>query len=142
MKIIDFGNAVLDDLSLPPVDRLHEMGWYCGTPVYMPPECWVRKEALYAPADVWSLGIILVELLTHELPYYDENDVVEMKCHLKEDWNAGLSDDVNNMITGTCLAYYPEGRATIEEVRAHPWLVGWRAMGGMVAVVKDVKTEI
>lgn len=42
----------------------------CGTPTYMSKEQWSGKQSLIGPqCDIYSLGIILYELLTGKLPY-------------------------------------------------------------------------
>ena len=42
-----------------------------GTPYYMPPEQFVSARDVGPPADVWSLGVTLYQLLTGELPWAD-----------------------------------------------------------------------
>ena len=32
-------------------------------------------------------------------------------------------------------------RARVEEVRDHPWLVGWQSVGEMMKIVKEMKAE-
>lgn len=142
VKLIDFGNAVQDDLSLPPTEHFHDMEWFGGTTVYMPPECFRHNAILYAPVDVWSLGILLIELFTCTLPFYNRDDVLTSNSHLSEDWHKGLSEDVLHLISETCLVTDIARRGAIEDVRRHPWLVGWRGVGGLMEVVKDIsKTE-
>ncbi|EPY29291.1 protein kinase [Strigomonas culicis] len=41
---------------------------FCGTPYYLAPELWERKR-YSKKADVWSLGVILYELLTLHRPF-------------------------------------------------------------------------
>lgn len=43
-----------------------------GTPFYSAPEVW-KKKPQYLAVDVWSLGCILHEMLTHELPFTAQN---------------------------------------------------------------------
>jgi NIMA (never in mitosis gene a)-related kinase len=62
IKIIDFGVSRLlsSDLSM--------AASYAGTPLYMAPEL-VKNEKYSFPADVWSTGVILYELITLQYPF-------------------------------------------------------------------------
>ncbi len=60
VKIVDFGLAAMVD-----AEQLTVAGTSMGTPAYMSPE-----QALGKPvdrrSDIWSLGVVLLEMLTHE----------------------------------------------------------------------------
>jgi tRNA A-37 threonylcarbamoyl transferase component Bud32 len=75
-KILDFGIAKSIDRrgSRRSVLTTKE-GIVVGTPEYMSPEQARGQRDLDARADVWSVGVILFELLTGELPFDDPSEV-------------------------------------------------------------------
>jgi len=76
LKITDFGlSKYIDEATR----TLTFKG--CGTPAYMAPEIWESKHATKT-ADLYSLGIILFESLTGELPFYSEDIYEIRKKHL------------------------------------------------------------
>ena len=73
VKILDFGIAKIDlearrAIASTP-DLLTETGSILGTPNYMAPEQFGQAGEVDGRADVFSLGVILYELLAGQLPY-------------------------------------------------------------------------
>ena len=69
VKVLDFGIAksVADD-----TDNVTKTGFVLGTPVYMSPEQ-LTGERLDARSDVYSLAIIVYEMLSGHLPFEGDN---------------------------------------------------------------------
>jgi serine/threonine-protein kinase len=63
IKLIDFGISKRADLT----DPLH--GHCLGSPQYMAPEQITCPDQVDARADIWSLGVLLYELLTGKVPF-------------------------------------------------------------------------
>jgi serine/threonine-protein kinase len=79
VKVLDFGMAHFED----PEDsrRLTETGLVFGTLHYMSPEhC--RGQDISAASDIYSVGVMLYELLAGEVPFDRKNPVEMMTHHL------------------------------------------------------------
>jgi Tol biopolymer transport system component/serine/threonine protein kinase len=77
--LTDFGIAKL----LNEVSSLTQTGAAMGTPPYMAPEQW-RGQAVEARTDNYSLGVMLFEMLTGNLPFRGETPYSVMHKHIYE----------------------------------------------------------
>ncbi|KAB2854264.1 MAG: serine/threonine-protein kinase PknK, partial [Anaerolineae bacterium] len=81
----DAGNAYLTDFGLAKytegAPELTKTGNIVGTPAYMSPEQ-IRGEAITPQADIYSLGVLLFEVLTRQLPFDELTDTALMDRHL------------------------------------------------------------
>jgi serine/threonine protein kinase len=93
---------------------LSESGVVMGTLAYMAPEQ-LRGQEVNAPADVYSAGVILVEMLTRARPFADGGDI-------RSDYRLpqGLPNHTAlNAVLRRCLAAAPHERfASAAELRS------------------------
>jgi serine/threonine protein kinase len=114
VKVLDFGLAKLADISLTGT------GVRLGTVGYMSPEH-LHGEPLDQRADLWSLGVVLYEMLTGELPFRGRSTAVVVHGILHEEPKrpSGLRPEIPpelETIVGRLLAKDPGRRATSAEL--------------------------
>jgi serine/threonine-protein kinase len=79
--IADFGIA---KLALEASDRTLTQGRILGTPAYMSPEQAEGKKELDHRADLYSLGVIVFEMLSGDVPYQATTPIAQAVKHLTE----------------------------------------------------------
>lgn len=117
IKLIDFGSAAIVD---PTAERPFYDLFY-GTAAYASSEILLKKKYQAAPAEVWTLGVLLSYLLAGVSPFPTVRDAVDGKIYLSESLGLKPSDTAMSLIRG-CLDPDPATRMTIAQVAAHPWM--------------------
>src|SRR5260370_8495778 len=78
IKISDFGTAKVSHAEHTQIDG------FLGSPAYMSPEQ-INEEPPSVQSDIYSLGVVMYELLTGKLPFRAENAVTMINKILNED---------------------------------------------------------
>ena len=93
---------------------------FCGTAAFMPPE-WFRVGSYGAEeATVWSLGLVLLIMLTGTEPFPTQKDIAA--CHLYKVVPVFLSQSCKNFIFH-CMASEPSRRCKLHEIISHRFLL-------------------
>jgi len=125
VKVLDFGlvKNVLGQGG--PEDQLTQTGLFMGSPKYMAPEQ-IRGERVDIRTDVYSLGIIMYEMLTGRVPFERQTSLNTLMAQvndrppslLETNPNAKVSPEMEDLVF-RCMAKNPEERAaSMDEVLA------------------------
>ncbi len=121
VKLVDFATMRSDVAAGSLADSVR------GTPAYMAPEIWLASKQKYdgEKVDVWSMGVILYEMVCGALPWIGE-DLPSLfrnvnKKPLAIPASLGLSKDLCDLLEHT-LKVKPQFRMTWVEVVSHAWL--------------------
>lgn len=103
----------------------------CGKWIYMSPEILKNKEPFDGFAvDMWAAGVILFLMLTGFPPWEracltDERFKYMAGGYLVQmltEWDLGISSDALDLLQ-RMLFYDPKDRLSLDQVRAHPWML-------------------
>ncbi len=82
------GNAFLTDFGIARMTEtsqgLTQTGYAVGTPGYMAPEQGMGSENVDGRADIYSLGVMLFQMLTGQMPYNAETPLATILKHIND----------------------------------------------------------
>lgn len=143
VKILDFGLArfSINNTSNPDAKFITKPGMIMGTVAYMSPEQ-ARGLPIEESTDVFSLGIVLYEMLSGHLPFDGVNEI-EMLAAILERQPSPLSDvipDALKNIVSRCLIKSPFKRPSAAEIAEDLRLVQ-RHLEHTTEKIQQYKTE-
>ena len=83
-KVLDFGIAKIKEREGEYDPRLTAPDLVIGTPQYMSPEQCSQEQEIDARSDIYSLGVILYEMLIGHVPFTGESPTAIMLKHLQQ----------------------------------------------------------
>ncbi|CAH9117298.1 unnamed protein product [Cuscuta epithymum] len=123
LKICDFGYSKSSVLHSQPKSTV-------GTPAYIAPEVFSRKEYDGKIADVWSCGVTLYVMLVGGYPFEDHEDPRNFKKTITKILSVQYSIPSYVRISKECkhllsriFVADPDERISIEEIKKHPWFL-------------------
>ena len=142
VKIADFGIALSNhDLS----KKLTTTGEFVGTPGYLSPEVCLGKP-VDQRSDIFSLGIVMFEMLTGRMPFTDESplglmlEVVKAEIPDVREINADVDPEIarilDRMIAKDPAERYQNCHELMAELGAHPLV----AKGGPISLQPKMST--
>lgn len=112
LKLIDFGSGTHCK------SRGEFFTEYEGTRVYSPPEWILYERYECAKATVWSLGILLYDMVCGDIPFHDDEDIIRQTPMT---WRRRISKACGDLIMD-CLRFNPDERFDLEDILIHPWM--------------------
>ncbi|XP_051511542.1 serine/threonine-protein kinase PAK 6-like isoform X1 [Myxocyprinus asiaticus] len=139
VKLSDFGFCAQISKDIPKRKSL------VGTPYWMAPEV-VSKTPYGTQVDVWSLGIMVVEMVDGEPPYFSETPIAAMK-RLRDE-PAPTARNINKIspvlrdFLDSMLTRDPLMRASASELLHHPFLLQSASPRCLVPLVEQYRKRM
>ena len=109
LKLIDFGcGSLLKEESFPT---------FQGTEAYAPPEWLMSGIYLPGPATVWTLGMLLYDMICGDIPWEEEDEI----CAAQIRFRVPVSTECEDLIR-SCLKIRPKDRISLDNILQHPWM--------------------
>ena len=125
------GNCKLGDFGLAKYENeknINEEDNYCGTLEYLAPETLNNNLKQGKGVDIWSIGILLFEMLTGRPPFKIEKDKLDLYKNNNDSklWKIKWTDDFPKLakdLISRILVPNPENRLNLDQILSHQWFI-------------------
>ncbi len=107
VKVADFGLAKQPD---PKRTKLTMTGQIMGTPLYMSPEQCTNTKVVDVRGDIYSMGVLLYEMVTGDTPFTANDPYVLIDLHQKKEPTFPRMDLQMKAVIERCLKKNPDRR--------------------------------
>jgi serine/threonine protein kinase len=118
------GNLKVGDFGLSCTCTPGSLLYYeCGTQLYWSPEIFTHRPYDGRSADIWAMGVVLYAMVTRQFPWKGTNECEQVAHAQRGEYQLPeyLSAECSHLIK-RMLVVAPAQRATIAEIKQHPWL--------------------
>jgi serine/threonine protein kinase len=122
IKIIDFGSGATITTDAEIYNNIHATSSfidYHGTRICAPPEYFTKRCYNADGINVWSLGILLYNMTTGDVPFKSDRQI--KKANIKFEEKLKLSQELIDLIR-KCLTVSTLDRITLNGIAEHCWL--------------------
>ncbi|KHN82231.1 Serine/threonine-protein kinase pim-1 [Toxocara canis] len=112
LKLVDFGSGAF---SKTPGEMYTD---FEGTRVYSPPEWILQSKYDGLKATVWSLGILLYDMVSGDIPFHRDEEIIRRTPII---WRTKLTKACEHLIQ-QCLMFDANERYDLEDIMRHPWM--------------------
>ena len=95
-----------------------------GSIYWLSPEA-VKKQPQTTAVDVWAMGVVLYEMVCKNPPYWGRQKVEILNYIMNKGVSLPSEVQVSNLLKefiARCLEFFPQQRATTEQLLQHPWI--------------------